>query len=220
MLRPLGLMLLLGVLTLAPTSALAASGNRISLIWTTTGDDGSQGTATAYDIRYSTVPITEGNFYLCQQISNLPVPYEAGILQTVSVEGLSPLMTYYFAMKVGDERGNWSPMSNLALHSPPGSVSTAEVPLTLSFSAPMPNPARRGTRFEMSLPQAGPVRVEVFDLSGRKVRTLAAGRREAGRADLTWNLTDDRGLPVEAGVYLVRAALPGRTWNHRAVVVR
>lgn len=221
MLRPLGLMLLLGLSTLVPTSAQAASSNRISLIWTTTGDDGSSGIASHYDVRYSTVPITEANFYLCPRItSGVPLPSTAGNLQVAIIDGLPPLMTYYFAMKVADERLNWSAISNVAVHTPIGSVSTADVPLALDFSAAMPNPARHGTRFEMALPQAAPVRIEVFDLAGRKVRTLVNGLREAGRTDVSWNLADDHGRPVEAGVYLVRADLPGRTWNQRAVVVR
>ena len=198
----------------------ATPSNDIVLIWTSPGDDGVQGTATMYDIRYSmNLPITEATFYLCPTVA-APVPRIGGSLQLVTVKNLLPGGVYYFAMKTADERGNWSPLSNVAMHTTAGPVGVSDAVIPLAFSAPAPNPARTTTRFELSLPQAAPVRVEAFDLGGRRVRSLVDGVREAGRADVTWDLRDDQGLPVRAGVYLIRAVLPGKVVTHRSVVVR
>ncbi|TPW09650.1 MAG: Fibronectin type III domain-containing protein [bacterium] len=46
----------------ADLMVIATSGSSITIRWTTTGDDGNSGQATALDIRYSPAPITEGNF--------------------------------------------------------------------------------------------------------------------------------------------------------------
>ena len=198
----------------------AAPTNDLVLIWTSPGDDGLSGTATQYDIRYSmNLPITEATFYLCPTVA-APLPRVGGSLQTMTVKNLAPGAVYYFAMKTVDERGNWSALSNVAFHATTGTVSTTDPLIPLAFSAPAPNPARTSTRFELSLPQAAPVRVEAFDLGGRRVRSLLDGMREAGRADLVWDLRDDHGLPVNAGVYLIRAVLPGKVVTHRSVIVR
>jgi len=62
-----------------------------------------------------------------------------------------------------------------------------------------PNPFDDRTRLSWSLPEAGPVLLEVFDGLGRRVSTLVDGYHEAGSNAVTW---DAGGLP--AGVYFVR----------------
>jgi RHS repeat-associated protein len=79
------------------------------------------GTATRYDIRYSTSAITAGNFASASQASGEPLPQIAGTNQSFVVQGLSPSTTYYFAIKTADEALNWSAVSN----SPSGTTSAA-----------------------------------------------------------------------------------------------
>lgn len=193
----------------------------IALLWTGAGDDDMTGIPAGYDVRYSIgVPIDERNFHLCPQVTDIPPPRVGGSLMVALLRDVSPGAVYYFAMKTVDEQGNWSPISNVAMHSGTGTVSASDHPLVLSFAPPAPNPVRGSARCELSLPQAANVRIEAFDLTGRRVRTLVNERRPAGRGDVTWNLRDDRGLPVRAGIYLIRAVLPGKVITHRAVVVR
>jgi subtilisin family serine protease/PKD repeat protein len=100
----------------APVANLVAlfSGARsIMLEWAATGDDGMSGTATAYDIRYSTAPIDESNFQLAARVANPPKPAAPGTTQQFKVRGLAPLTTYYVALKVLDNVGNASALSNL-----------------------------------------------------------------------------------------------------------
>ena len=85
-----------------------------TLTWTAPGDDGDQGTATTYDIRYSTSTITEGNWDSANQVDDEPSPQAAGSTETFSVTGLSQNTTYYFGMKTADEMPNWSGLSNVA----------------------------------------------------------------------------------------------------------
>jgi photosystem II stability/assembly factor-like uncharacterized protein len=67
-----------------------------------------------------------------------------------------------------------------------------------------PNPFRAGTTITFSLAEASHVSVEIYDLTGRKVRSLAAGRRGAGGHELRWDGTNDSGRRVASGVYFVR----------------
>jgi hypothetical protein len=85
----------------------------IQLNWTASGDDGNQGTATSYDLRYSTSTITEANFLSALPVSNPPQPKASGAQETFVVTALSSNTKYYFALKVLDDGNNSSPMSNV-----------------------------------------------------------------------------------------------------------
>jgi hypothetical protein len=94
--------------TSSPTS------NSIRLTWTAPGDDGNVGTASRYDIRYSTSTITQANWPSATPVSGEPTPQVAGTSQSMTVTGLNSSTTYYFAMKTADEVPNWSGLSNVA----------------------------------------------------------------------------------------------------------
>jgi hypothetical protein len=95
---------------LAPGAVTSTS---VQLNWTAPGDDGAAGTARSYDIRYSTAPITAGNFASATAVSGVPVPAAGGTAQSVVATGLSAGTLYYFALKTADEVPNWSDLSNV-----------------------------------------------------------------------------------------------------------
>lgn len=95
----------------------------ITLTWTAPGDDGNIGTASQYDIRYSTSAITDLNWASATQVSGVPAPKTAGSVETFAVTGLSSGATYYFAIKTADEVPNWSAISN----SPSGTTLTPKI---------------------------------------------------------------------------------------------
>lgn len=66
-----------------------------------------------------------------------------------------------------------------------------------------PNPFNPRTSVWFDLPRSGEVSLEVFDATGRHVRTLACGAYEAGRHEVQWNGVNDDGRPVSSGVYFV-----------------
>ena len=190
----------------------------LTLTWTAPGDDSLTGTANRYDLRYSTVPITAANFDAATVAGNLPVPTAPGTTQTVVVPGLATGSTYFFAIKTMDASGNWSAISNIAVRTD-GVLGVGGHRAGVQFSAPSPNPARGTTRFAMSLPTPGHIKVEAYDVMGRHVRTLADGARQSGPSDLTWDLTDDHGRALAAGVYMVRATLGATEYDRRVVVI-
>ena len=54
------------------------------------------------------------------------------------------------------------------------------------------------------LPQAERVRLEVFDLAGRRIRVLAEGSYAPGRWTAEWDRRDANGSTMRPGVYLYR----------------
>ncbi len=88
---------------------------RVPLTWTAAGDDGSTGTAMAYDLRCSSSPISDDTaFNAATQVTSVPAPKVAGSSESFTVMGLNPLTTYYFAIKAVDKGTNRGPLSNLA----------------------------------------------------------------------------------------------------------
>ena len=85
----------------------------VALSWTAPGDDGATGTATTYDVRYSTSTITAGNWATATQATGEPAPAVAGSAETFTVTGLSESTTYFFAIKTSDEVPNESALSNV-----------------------------------------------------------------------------------------------------------
>ena len=54
-----------------------------------------------------------------------------------------------------------------------------------------------------TLSNAADVEVEVLNIAGRTIRTLAIGPAETGQNTLSWNLRDNAGTLVPGGMYLV-----------------
>lgn len=86
----------------------------LALQWVAPGNDGWEGRAKEYDIRYSNSPITEDNWDQATPISRIPEPIEGGTVQKCRAYGLVPHTTYHFALKTRDYNSNESPMSNVA----------------------------------------------------------------------------------------------------------
>jgi hypothetical protein len=85
----------------------------VLLTWTAPGDTAYNGTATTYDVRYSTSTITAGNWGSATQATGEPAPAASGTSESFNVTGLSSGQTYYFAIKTSDEVPNESGLSNV-----------------------------------------------------------------------------------------------------------
>ena len=88
------------------------------------------------------------------------------------------------------------------------------------MDAPFPNPFNAQTviRFDLAAPQA--VTLEVFDILGKRVRTLAVGNLGAGVHQEVWDGKDQRGRTLGSGVYLMRLTVSGIPVTRRSVLIR
>jgi len=103
----------------------------------------------------------------------------------------------------------------------PIDVDTTAIPKAFALSQNYPNPANVSTKISFGLPVAtGDIKLRVYDLSGREIKSINVGARQAGIVNLEWNLTDDAGRQIPAGVYLYRLDTPNFSATKRMVVVR
>ena len=100
-------------------------------------------------------------------------------------------------------------------------AAVGEPALTEGFTlaGPVPNPTHLSARLALGMRAPCVARVEIFDLGGRRVRTLADGSFPRGTTDLVWDLSDGIGRRVPPGVYLARALTSGATVTRRFVVL-
>ncbi|NNE43530.1 MAG: family 16 glycosylhydrolase [Gemmatimonadetes bacterium] len=75
-----------------------------------------------------------------------------------------------------------------------------------------PNPFAPRTTIEFELPRAGTVELAIYDVTGRRVRTLVDGVRTAGSHRVEWSGEDEAGRPVSAGVYYYKLRTDDGQW--------
>lgn len=100
------------------------------------------------------------------------------------------------------EAGFW--LVNLAPQATPIEPDAAEVPTHVQLNQNYPNPFNPQTTIGYALPQAGPVRLTIYDTRGREVARLVERQQPAGHHTVTF---DARDLP--SGAYFYRLMTGG-----------
>ncbi len=89
------------------------------------------------------------------------------------------------------------------------------------FAGPWPNPASGSARFAVDLPVSTPVRLEIFDVAGRRVRTVAPAEPfAAGRHALVWDGRNESGARAASGVFFARLRAGTAVLTRRCVLLR
>ena len=78
------------------------------------------------------------------------------------------------------------------------------LPISARLKPNFPNPFNRTTMIRYQLAETGPVRLDVFDLAGQRIRSLVDDIQEPGAYEISWDGTDDRGVGVSAGIFLMK----------------
>ena len=117
---------------------------------------------------------------------------------------------YVFKEWTGDASGSVNPFTVLmdapkaitAVFEQASAVQCAEIPDAFDMKQNVPNPFNPETRIDYQLPEAGEVTIEVFDLTGRKVRTLIRENAQPGSYQILWDGRSDDGRTVSSGTYI------------------
>jgi hypothetical protein len=132
----------------------------------------------------------------------------------------------------GDLNGDGSPDLGVAnsysntisvlLNLVPGIVGADEPKVSPAafLRAPAPNPFVAQTVINFTIQRSGEVKLAVFDVSGRMIRSLVSGDRPAGAGSVMWDGTDESGRRFGPGVYFVRLVVPGARIDRKAVLLQ
>jgi aminopeptidase N len=98
---------------------------------------------------------------------------------------------------------------------------TAEpLPRRFALEQNYPNPFNAGTTLRYRLDKEAEVRLEVFNIAGQKVATVASGRQGPGSYTVRWNGRDDSGRTVGSGVYSCRLTAGERQASRKMLLLR
>ena len=111
--------------------------------------------------------------------------------------------------------------SGFILFEPVVSVNTeAPLPEKFALHSNYPNPFNPTTNIRYDLSEVSDVRLTIFDMMGREIRTLVNESQNPGRIEVSWNGTDRSGRMVGAGVYLYRVQANQNTATGKMILLK
>ncbi|MCE5252303.1 T9SS type A sorting domain-containing protein [bacterium] len=100
-------------------------------------------------------------------------------------------------------------------------VNTDEImPLEFALKGNYPNPFNMSTTIEFVLDTDGPVTVEVFNITGQRIRTLVEEPKRAGLYKVQWDGNNDNRQRAASGTYIARLRMGSRMKTHRMALVK
>lgn len=94
------------------------------------------------------------------------------------------------------------------------------IPQNFSLEQNFPNPFNPSTKISFTLPKTTNVKLEVYNVKGQLVKTLASGSFESGKQSISWNATDEVGNLVSAGIYFYKLSTPEFTSTKKAIFLK
>jgi hypothetical protein len=95
-----------------------------------------------------------------------------------------------------------------------------QIPNKLVLHQNYPNPFNPTTVIHYDVSKTAPVRLVIYDILGRNIRTLVNGVQEPGYKTVTWNGVDDGDRPVSAGMYIVMMASGSHRFVRKMVLLK
>ena len=89
------------------------------------------------------------------------------------------------------------------------------LPVVYSLSSAYPNPFNPVTTMTLTIPEAGNVNVQVYNLHGQIVSTLLSGYKPANTYSLVWDASN-----VPSGMYFVKAEVGGVTETQKLMFIK
>ncbi len=99
-------------------------------------------------------------------------------------------------------------------------IKSSAVPSKTQLFAAYPNPFNPTTRLEYHLAIDSQVSLFVFDVLGRKIKTLVNQQQAAGEYSIQWNGTNDNEISAPSGTYLIRLQTESVTQTQKIIFLR
>ncbi len=100
------------------------------------------------------------------------------------------------------------------------SVGPTAAPDLAILHRPLPNPFNAATTFRFELERSADITFSIYDVAGRRVRTLAQGVRPRGQHEIAWDGKDDRGARMASGLYFGALRVDAGVWTTKAVLLK
>jgi hypothetical protein len=94
------------------------------------------------------------------------------------------------------------------------------IPVAYTLEQNYPNPFNPTTTIGFSVPEAGMVRLSVYNVLGQEVKTLVNKNKNAGNYEVTWDATNNRGEKVNSGLYIYRLQAGHQMLTEKMVLLK
>jgi hypothetical protein len=118
---------------------------------------------------------------------------------------------YYYRIAAYDNQWNMSEISDelvVLISGTDRDNSGVEIPNITSIASNYPNPFNSSTTIAYSVANLGPIpaqiNIDIYDIQGRKIRSLLNNRMEVGKHTITWDGRDDSGNELASGIYFAK----------------
>jgi hypothetical protein len=141
---------------------------------------------------------------------------------TAVMYSLTQGATYYWRVRAGNLDG-WGPFAETRHFTALITGVAAEdqgVPQSFALDQNFPNPFNPSTWIRFALPKASHVRLEVYNVLGALVSTIADQEMEPGYHRVEFSGLDTRGRPLAAGIYIYRLVTPGFTEAKKMILLK
>jgi hypothetical protein len=136
---------------------------------------------------------------------------------------VQPESSYYYWLESVDYSGTTHLYGPVTLEVPEDDIpgDTPDLPLQYGMQN-YPNPFNPSTEISFVLPKASPVELNIYNLKGRKIRTLIAGETLAKDKlhKVVWDGTDSSGQPVSSGIYLYKLLTQDKVYTQKMLLVK
>lgn len=198
---------------LAPTAPSNVNGQITASGITLTWDESTDADFNYFAIYRSTSP----NF----SIQNMePIANTTDVTYTDAE--VSANESYYYKVAAFDFSGNESQTSSevAVTYTGIGDKNNQAVPTDFVLQQNFPNPFNPSTHISFGLPNNEEVRIIIYDMLGKPIRTLVSGKLSAGFHDIVWNGRDHNGNVVSAGVYIYRLEAKSHVLTKKMLLVK
>jgi hypothetical protein len=115
-----------------------------------------------------------------------------------------------------------SPIAIVSISGSGGSVSNEDMvsPVQTALLGNFPNPFNPSTTIQFSLKEKSPVQLDIYNISGQKVRSLLNGTMPAGAHSIHWNGMDNSGKSVASGVYFFKMSSGKFTSTKKMILMK
>lgn len=83
-----------------------------------------------------------------------------------------------------------------------------------------PNPFNPSTTIEYEIPKSGNVKANIFDITGRLVKTLEDKFQKSGRYKITWNSKNNFNKQVASGIYIVNIKFNDKILSKKLMLIK
>ncbi len=192
--------------------------------------DGTVETGKWYHVIYEVSKAPTGD--TCVYYGTFQLSDESSILYHHSIGFDTPVMQATAPLRIGKSAGGDYPpyfcgyFDDVKIYNYPAvglQVSTepdVDLPLRYELSQNYPNPFNPITQIQFTIPENQKVTLIIYDILGRKVRTMVNDNMTSGKYLKTWNGTNDLGVNVASGVYFYRLKTDNYVKVRKMILIR